>query len=269
MTAVAVPAAARPDRRATTPEVAWALAKRSLLATIRVPAGVLPLVLMPLFFVVIFAGTFSELTKFPHFPTDNVLDWMVPFSIMQGAAFAGMGTAFGTVRDMNSGFYDRILLMPGARAGVLLAPIMASAVRCLFTVGVVFAFGMALGADLPGGLAGVVALFGASLAVSTICVGWALGIVYRLPNFRAAALIQVGIFFVTFLSTGNVPLADQTGWVHGVARLNPFTNILELSRQGMVGHVTWSGSWPGLVALAGSGVVLWAFALRGVRKYGQ
>jgi ABC-2 type transport system permease protein len=269
MTAVAVPAAPRAERRATTPEVAWALAKRSLLATLRVPAGVLPLVLMPLFFVVIFAGTFSELTRFPHFPTDNVLDWMVPFSVLQGAAFAGMGAAFGTVRDMNSGFYDRILLMPGARAGVLLAPVLASAVRCLFTVAVVFGFGMALGADLPGGLLGILALFGASLAVSTLCVGWALGIVYRLPSFRAAALIQVGIFFVTFLSTGNVPLADQTGWVHGVARVNPFTNVLALSRQGMIGQVTWAGTWPGLVALAVSGAVLWAFALRGVRRYGR
>ena len=56
---------------------------------------------------------------------------------------------------------------------------------------------------------------------------------------------MVGIFFTTFLSTGNVPLADQTGWVHGVARINPFTNILELARQGMISGVTWGQSWPG------------------------
>jgi ABC-2 type transport system permease protein len=268
VTAVAVPVA-RSERRTSSVEVAWALAQRSLVATLRVPAAVLPLVLMPIFFVVIFSGSFSALTQLPHFPTDNVLNWMVPFSILQGAAFAGMGTAFGTVRDMNSGFYDRLLLMPGAKAGVLAAPVLAAAVRCVLTVAVVFAFGLALGGDLPGGAAGVLMLLVASLAMSTLCVGWALGVVYRIPTMRAAALIQVGIFFATFLSTGNVPLADQTGWVHAVSRVNPFTNILEMSRQGMVGHVTWAGTWPGLVAIAGSMAVLWTFAFSGVRRYGQ
>jgi ABC-2 type transport system permease protein len=134
---------------------------------------------------------------------------------------------------------------------------------------VVFLFGVALGGDLPGGGPGVLVLLLASLGMSTMCVGWALGIVYRIPNMRAAALIQVGIFFSTFLSTGNVPLADQTGWVHAVARVNPFTNILALARQGMIGHVTWAGTWPGLAAIAGSMAVLWAFAGTGVRRYGQ
>jgi ABC-2 type transport system permease protein len=266
MTAVAVPLP-RSERTVRSAEVAWALAKRSLVTTLRVPAAVLPLFLMPVFFVVIFSGSFSALTELPHFPTDNVLNWMVPSSILQGAAFAGMGAAFITVRDIDSGFYDRMLLMPGGRSGVLMAPVLAAAVRCLFTVGVVFAFGMALGGDLPGGLLGVVVLFATSLLVSTMCVGWSLGVVYRIPTQRAAPLLMVGIFFTTFLSTGNVPLADQTGWVHAVGRFNPYTNVLELARQGMIGQVTWHHTWPGLVAIAGSMAVLWAFALTGVRRF--
>ena len=63
-----------------------------------------------------------------------------------------------------------------------------------------------------------------------------------------------------------MPLAEQTGWVHAIARVNPITNILELARQAMLGEVTWAGTWPGLLALAGSLVVLWAFAARGLRR---
>ncbi len=254
-------------RTARSNQVAWAMAKRSLITTLRVPAAVLPFFLMPFFFVVIFSGSFSALTELPHFPTDNVLNWMVPSSILQGAAFAGMGAAFMTVRDIDSGFYDRVLLMPGGRGGVVLAPVLAAAVRCLFTVFLVFLFGMALGGDLPGGVLGVVSLFGTSLGVSTLCVGWALGVVYRLPAQSAAPLLMVGILFTTFLSTANVPLADQTGWMHSVARVNPYTNILELARQGMIGPVTWAQTWPGLVAMAASMAVLWAFALTGVRRF--
>jgi hypothetical protein len=44
------------------------------------------------------------------------------------------------------------------------------------------------------------------------------------------------------------------------------TNILALSRQGFIGDVTWAQTWPGLIALVGSTVVLTLFALRGLRS---
>ena len=55
MTAAVSPARGA-KRTARSRQVAWALAKRSLITTLRVPAAVLPLFLMPMFFVVIFSG---------------------------------------------------------------------------------------------------------------------------------------------------------------------------------------------------------------------
>ena len=81
---------------------------------------------MPMFFVIAFSGSFSRLSDLPSFPTDNVLNWFVPFAILQGAAFAGFGTGFSTVRDIETGFYDRLLLAPGSRAGLFVGPIIAS-----------------------------------------------------------------------------------------------------------------------------------------------
>ena len=138
--------------------------------------------------------------------------------------------------------------------------------RCTITLSLVLAFGLALGADVPGGLLGIVALWAASVGVATISTGWALGLVYRVPDQRAGPMLQVGIFFTMFLSTGNVPLVAQTGWVRHIAQYNPLTNILELARQGFLGKVHWSSTWPGLVAIAGSLVVLWIFAVTGLRR---
>ena len=247
--------------------VSLALARRSLLGVLRIPAAVVPLVAMPIFFVVAFSGSFSRLSSLPSFPTDNVLDWFVPFAILQGSAFAGFGTGFSTVRDIETGFYDRLLLAPGSRAALLVGPALASLVRATFTVAVVLLFGLALGADLPGGPAGVLVLWVAGLGVATIATGWALGLVFRVPDQRAGPILQIGIFFSTFLSTGNVPLADQTGWVRHIARVNPLTDILALARQGFLGHVSWVGTWPGLVALAASTAVLWVFAITGIRRF--
>ena len=71
--------------------VALALAQRSLVGILRIPAAVVPLVVMPMFFVIAFSGSFSRLSSLPSFPTDNVFNWFVPFGIIQGSAFAGFG----------------------------------------------------------------------------------------------------------------------------------------------------------------------------------
>lgn len=246
--------------------VAAALAKRSLVGTLRIPAAFIPLIAMPMFFVIAFAGSFSRLTSLPSFPTDNALNWFVPFAILQGSAFAGFGTGFSTVRDIETGFYDRLLLAPGSRLGLFVGPALSSLVRTTFTVTVVLALGFALGAELPGGVMGLVVLWVAALGVATIATGWALGLVFRVPNQRAGPILQVGIFFTTFLSTGNVPLGDQIGWTRPIARLNPLTNILQLSRQGFVGDVAWHTTWPGLLAIVASVAALWLFAVTGIRK---
>ncbi len=266
MTTTVAPAVGRPERTTSWVPVALALAQRSLVSILRIPAAVIPLVAMPVFFVIAFSGSFSSLTKLPQFPTHNILSWMVPFAIVQGSAFAGFGTGFSMVRDIETGFYDRILLAPGSRLALLVGPVIAGIVRCTFTLAVVLVFGLALGADLPGGIAGVGVLWVASVGVAMVATGWALGLVYRVPDQRSGPLLQIGIFFSMFLSTGNVPLAAQTGWVRHVAQFNPLTNILELARQGFLGGVRWRTTWPGLVAIAGSLVVLWAFAATGLRK---
>jgi ABC-type polysaccharide/polyol phosphate export permease len=69
-----------------------------------------------------------------------------------------------------------------------------------------------------------------------------------------------------FLSIGQVPLRDQTGWLHAVARFNPMTNILRLARQGFIGHMSWHETWPGLLAIAGLIGGFGALALRGLRR---
>jgi hypothetical protein len=44
------------------------------------------------------------------------------------------------------------------------------------------------------------------------------------------------------------------------------TEVVEAARQGFIGEVTWGGTWPGLLALAGLLVALGALALRGMRR---
>jgi ABC-2 type transport system permease protein len=74
----------------------------------------------------------------------------------------------------------------------------------------------------------------------------------------------MALFLTFFLSTALMPLELLTGWVHAIAQFNPMTSVLELARQGFLGDVAWSTTWPGLVALTGMIAVLGLFARRGL-----
>jgi ABC-type polysaccharide/polyol phosphate export permease len=88
----------------------------------------------------------------------------------------------------------------------------------------------------------------------------------RSKSIQAVPLIQAGLFIGFFLSTAQMPIILLTGWLHTVARFNPMTNILQLGRQGYLGDVVWTTTWPGLVALTGSALGLILFAYRGMQK---
>jgi ABC-2 type transport system permease protein len=97
-----------------------------------------------------------------------------------------------------------------------------------------------------------------------MATGWGLGLAFRFRDMRAAAVMQLGLFLAIFLSTAQVPLTVMQGWLHGVARLNPITNVLRLGRQGFLGHVTWHHTWGGLLAIAILSCLLLVFARRGL-----
>ncbi|MEL7156778.1 MAG: ABC transporter permease [Actinomycetota bacterium] len=242
------------------------LVRRNLVAMTRVPAAIGPILIMPIFFMVAFAGSYSAITEIPGFPTDNILNWFVPYACIQGAGFGGMGIGFSTARDLEGGFYDRLLLAPSGRRALLIGPMGTSIARSVFPMVTVFPIGLLLGADWPG-FAGVVFLALAGALFACITGLWALGVVFRLKSQRAMGLVQVGIFATLFLSIGQVPLAVMEGWLHGAARVNPATNLLRMARQGFLDEgVTWSLTWPGLMAAACSLAVVGLFAITGLRR---
>ncbi len=107
----------------------------------------------------------------------------------------------------------------------------------------------------------------AVFAAFAACYGVVLALKFRTQ--AAAPLMQAGVFMAVLFTTAYAPQELLTGWLEVVARLNPVTLVLETMRQGFVGGVTWADTWPGLVALAGIGLVVVTLAMRGLRRSGQ
>jgi ABC-type polysaccharide/polyol phosphate export permease len=66
---------------------------------------------------------------------------------------------------------------------------------------------------------------------------------------RSMMLVQVVGFSSMFMSTGQVPLHFMEGWLRVVAGFNPMTDVLQFARQGFLGPLSWSTTWPGASAL--------------------
>lgn len=246
--------------------VTWGIAWRSLKLIPRIPSTFIPSIMMPVVFVTALVGLYSGLVNLPGFPAHKAIDWFLPFTLLQGGAFAGITTGMGVARDLESGFYDRLLVSPASRRSLLAGPILAAMFRALIPGTFMVIAALVGGASFPGGAVGFATSAVALLGIAMAGGAWSLFIALKFKTQQSAPIMQVGLFLTMFLSTGQMPLNLLSGWLHTVASINPLTRILALAREGFLGPVTWSGTWPGLVAIAGLCTFLILLATRAMRK---
>ncbi|MEE2768587.1 MAG: ABC transporter permease [Actinomycetota bacterium] len=213
------------------------------------PLLIIPMLFMPLVLVVSFTGAFSSLTRIPGYGTGSTFNWMTPYAVLQGAMFGGLGGASATAEDMESGFFDRLLLAPGGHLPLLVGTVAYSALRSAIPTTAVLLVAIPSGLDLSGGLLGIGLLYLAAAAMAAVLCLVGLAVVYRKGTMRSVMPVQILDFSMMFMSTGQVPLECRDGWLFHVARLNPATNVMSFARQGFIGDITWGTTWPGLLAM--------------------
>ena len=251
--------------------VALTLWRRSLNEVLRVRGALLPATVAPVVFLLGMTGQFGRLTGLEGFPTDSYMSWIVPLSCLQGAGFAGAATGSNLARDIEQGWFDRLLVAPVARPLLLVGPILGGVTRSLVPATVVLLVGLAVGAELTGGILGLLALYGACAGFCTVAALWGVFMALTFRTQQAGPLMQQGVFLAVFLSTAYTPEVLLRGWLESVAHLNPVTHVLELARQATVAGIppSFAHTWPGIVALAGMFAVLGALALGALRRMGR
>jgi ABC-type multidrug transport system permease subunit len=256
---------------ATSAGIGVAMWKRSLLEVVRVRGALFPTLLAPAIFMLGTVGQFGRLVDLGAFPTTSYLAWIVPLSCLQGAGFAGGAAGANLARDIEQGWFDRMLTVPVPRPVLLLGPILGAMTRALLPTTMILLLGIALGSGVPGGVAGVLLLY---VAAGWFCVCaslWGSVLALRSRTQQIGPLIQNGVFIMVFLSTAYTPQVLLHGWLGALARFNPVTQILQLARQSTVEGIdpSWAHTWPGLLALTGMTVVLGGIALRELHRIGR
>jgi ABC-2 type transport system permease protein len=249
--------------------VVWALQRRALNEILRVPGGAIPGVLAPAIFLIGMSGVFGEVSNLRGFPPHtDFKTFLIAVSLLQGASFTGAATGVNLARDIEQGWFDRMLLAPISRPVLLIGIVASASLRVLLPASFLLAVGFAIGVHWPGLVALAIAIVLVT-GVAAIAACWASVVALRFGTQQAAPLMQIGGFMAILFTTAYAPQQLLTGWLAEVARINPVTKILEGIRQGFVGSTTWGNTWPALVALAGLGLFFGALALRGMRQTGR
>jgi ABC transporter DrrB family efflux protein len=245
-----------------------ALIRRAANELLRVPGAAIPGVLAPTIFFLGLSAVFGKLALLPGFDTQSYQSFIIPISLLQGAGFTGAATGVNLARDIEQGWFDRLLVSPAARPALLAGLVVSASLRALIPAAVLLAVGFVIGVEWPG-LGGLALAIFCVLGTGTVAACWGVMLALRYRTQSAAPLMQAGMFVLVLMTTAYAPLELLQGWLQDIARINPLTQVVDAARQGFVGDpVTWAGTWPGLVALAGLVTVLGALALRGMDRTG-
>ena len=241
----------------------WLIFRRTLREGLRDPAMafIIP-TLPPLFLAVLVAELQGDIVNLPGFPTDNYIAWIAPGALLLTAMIGAGFTATGMVIDAQSGYLDRLRLLPIRPAAILLGRLAFDMVRVLPGAAIVLIATLALGAELNDGLLGALAIFG---LVAVWSLAWnSLFYVAALRTMNPQTSLMLAPMFLPFMFTSTVlmPKHLMPGWIQVVSDLNPLTHLSEAARMFMTGGFNWGDLGLALGFTAGVAAVGLFFAGR-------
>jgi len=214
------------------------LIERSLRNTLRNPAAVVPNIAISVFFLFVYNAGLSSVANLPGF-AGSYLGFILPVSIVT-AAIGGAGYAGqALIRDIESGYWVKLLLTPTRRLALVWGPMFAGAVLLVVQVVLIIGLGLILGLKPATGALGLVGVVLFAFLWGMAFAGYSDFIALRTRNAAAAQAGTFAFFPLIFLSTTFVPKElIGAGWLKTAASINPTTHVFEAMRALLL--VGWS-----------------------------
>ena len=141
---------------------------RYLLTVFRTPAAVIPGLLISVFFLLVYQSTLGGASNFlPGLAGKSYLGFILPLSVVSAALSGAGGAGQAIVRDIASGYFDKLMLTPISRVALLLGSILTGAVILGLQAALVTGVGILMGLRPETGFPGVLAIIGIALLLGT------------------------------------------------------------------------------------------------------
>ena len=196
-------------------------------------------------------------------PGLNYRAFQIPVAVL--FAVTGVSRAMVVVTDIQTGYFDRLVISPVNRLALLLGLMIAdfALVTALTVPVIIMAF--IVGVSFATGVPGILAFMFLSGLWGLIFTGFPYTIALKTGNPAAVNISFLLFFPFLFMTTLFVPLEAMTGWLGTAALYNPVTYLLAALRSLI------SNGWEpvtlgkGIGAVLGVGVVSIGLALAALK----
>jgi ABC-2 type transport system permease protein len=244
------------------------LGQRALREAWRTPEALIPMLFIPLFFLVVNVGQAAKI--FPGETTDFLHGqgygaFQLPSSLLLAASF-GTAALF-LVEDIEGGYFDKLRATPISRTSLVLGRLVAEVAKGVLIATLIVIGGVIFGISIASGVLGFILLIVLTALWAVVFVGFMQLIALKT---RSAAATNSGslIFFpLLFLTPNFVPRDLLTRPMEIAATFNPVTYLMEALRSLILEDLNWAKIWPGFLVVAITGAIMLALNVRTIQSY--
>jgi ABC-2 type transport system permease protein len=237
------------------------LAKREVKLALRTPAYLVPNLIVPIFFYFITLGSLKTFAA--GFGLTNFEGFLLPMALL--FAVQGGSAGLNMVADIESGYFDKLLLTPASRAALLIGAMSADFFRIMAQAVLVLIVALVTGLHFETGVPGAVALIFIASLFGLVYSGIGFGMALKTGNAQATQSMWFLFMPLMFLTTLFAPKEALSGWLEVAATVNPMTYILEGMRSLSMKGWDAADIGYGLLAIGTLGVLSMGFAFSALR----
>jgi ABC-2 type transport system permease protein len=219
----------------------------------RNPVETIPGIAISVFFLLVYNAGLSDVSTLPGF-TGSYLAFILPVAIIS-AAISGAGLAGQSlVRDIQTGYYTKLLLSPAKRLAITWGAMIAGAVVLLIEALLILGLGLIMGLTSKTGVGGYATIILLTFIWGMAFSGFSVFVALKTRSANATQASTFVFFPLIFLSATFVPKAFITShWLKVAATYNPTTYAFDAMRSLLI------NGWEVRPLVLGFGILL-AFA---------
>lgn len=246
--------------------VVASLGRRSVKSAFRKPQFLAPIIIFPSLFLAVNTGGAGRATEIPAFPdVAGFLDFELAGAMLQSTMLAGVSGGIALAIDIEMGFVDRLLAAPIPRWTMVAGRLMATWVLGIVAAVWFLAVGLIFGAEIQGGIPGVLLVVLLVSASSAAFGGLAAALALYTGRASVVQSIFPLVFVILFLSSAFFPRDLLLEPASSIAGWNPLSLIAEGVREQIIDEASLSAmgkALGGIAIVGGLGVALSAYSLR-------
>ena len=237
------------------------VSERALRSVVRDTETTVPALVIPVFMYVMTVGALEDFAK--SIPGLDYRAFQLPVAVL--FAVTGISRATTVVTDIQSGYFDRLVMTPVNRLALLLGLMVADFTLVVALTIPVIIMGFIAGVGFVTGVPGILAFMALAGVWGLIFSGFPYAIAFKTGNAAAVNMSFLLFFPFLFMTSLFVPQEEMTGWMSTAADFNPVTYLLAALRSLIYGG--WDGPVmrDGMISIMSCGVLTITLALTALK----